>query len=313
MRRELTGALAAFAIVVCGALALAAFDIGFPGQPLLETLRFHLAAALLAIIVLLLVNRAWIVALVFVVPLGASLWDSSQIVYRQHLARVAATPEAAQPLFRMISFNLLNTNENGRQIVDYLMAADADVVALMEARPVGEFEAELASKYPYRSACAEQGPCDTVLLSKTPLSSVQVRGLGTVWANRLIAAQTEIGGKAVNVVVAHLVKPYFDQFAIEEVGRLRRIMERIEGPLVVAGDFNAAAWSDNIARLIDRAGLAPGPSYPATWPVELGPLGVPIDNILTRAPLVIQSIEAIPDPMGSNHRGLIAELGLVGN
>ena len=56
--------------------------------------------------------------------------------------------------------------------------------------------------------------------------------------------------------------------------------------------------------------LAPGPAYPPTWPVELGPLGVPLDNVFTRAPLAVQSVEAIPDPMGSNHRGLLAGIAL---
>lgn len=59
-------------------------------------------------------------------------------------------------------------------------------------------------------------------------------------------------------------------------------------------------------------GAAPdsGPSYPATWPVRLGPFGVPIDNMWTRGPLFIASIQALDDAMGSNHRGILAELSL---
>jgi len=58
--------------------------------------------------------------------------------------------------------------------------------------------------------------------------------------------------------------------------------------------------------MVRRRDLAPGPAYPATWPVRSGPLGVPIDNLFARGPLVITDIAALPDAMGSNHRGIKA-------
>ena len=80
----------------------------------------------------------------------------------------------------------------------------------------------------------------------------------------------------------------------------------------MAGDFNAAGWSDSIDRLAREERLIPGPYYPATWPVRAGMFGVPIDNIWTRAPLLIEQIAALPDAMGSNHRGLTANLSVAG-
>ena len=49
-----------------------------------------------------------------------------------------------------------------------------------------------------------------------------------------------------------------------------------------------------------------------TWPVRAGMFGVPIDNIWTRAPLLIEQVAALPDAMGSNHRGLTASLSIAG-
>jgi endonuclease/exonuclease/phosphatase (EEP) superfamily protein YafD len=37
---------------------------------------------------------------------------------------------------------------------------------------------------------------------------------------------------------------------------------------------------------------------------------VPIDNLFARGPLVITDIEALPDAMGSNHRGIKATLSV---
>ena len=56
--------------------------------------------------------------------------------------------------------------------------------------------------------------------------------------------------------------------------------------------------------------LVPPPVYPATWPVEAGALGVPIDNLLTRSGAVIESIATLPDTFGSNHRGLRAQVAI---
>jgi endonuclease/exonuclease/phosphatase (EEP) superfamily protein YafD len=180
----------------------------------------------------------------------------------------------------------------------------------MEAWPVRNQTAKLFAAYPYRAGC--ENWCETVILSKTPLTDAKVSALGPVWRNRLITATTEIGGTKVNLVLAHMVKPYFDDLAASESLVLQKAIGDLEGPLLLAGDFNAAAWSENVARVARWRGLAPGPSYPATWPVVLGPLGVPIDNVFTRPPLVITDTRATDDALGSNHRGLISEIALAG-
>ena len=134
--------------------------------------------------------------------------------------------------------------------------------------------------------------------------------MSRVWENRLVVASTVIGGQMINIVGAHMTKPYFDDVAEEEARVIGQAISRREGPLVLAGDFNSAAWSQNIDRLARAHKLIPPPYYPATWPVRLGPLGVPIDNMWTRGPLYISSIYALEDSIGSNHRGLMAELSI---
>ena len=119
-----------------------------------------------------------------------------------------------------------------------------------------------------------------------------------------------IAGETIHIVGAHMTKPYYDDVSEGEAYIMGGAIRRSDGPLVLAGDFNSAGWSHNIDRLARANMLVPGPAYPATWPVRLGPLGVPIDNMWTRGPLYIASIRALDDAMGSNHRGLIAELSL---
>lgn len=311
MLREFRGAITALALVVCGVLLAASVEFGVPGQVLLQSLRFHIAAGLLGLVLLLFIGGAWRRALLFLLVFAVSAGQGLAIIYRQQEVRIEAQATGARPLFKLLSFNLLSGNEkNGGRIADFIIASGADLVMLMEASPLGPYRDKVMAAYPYHAGCDIGADCATVLLSRTPLENGTVGSLSTIWPDRLITAATTIGGQRINIVGAHLVKPYFDEFPYEEIDALISTINRLEGPLVLAGDFNSAAWTGNIDWLVRDARLAPGPSYPATWPVRAGPLGVPIDNVLTRPPLVVQHVEALDDAMGSNHRGLMAEIGL---
>ena len=314
MLRELRGAITALALVVSGVLVAVSVDLGLPGQALLQSIRFHIAAGLLAAVLALFFTGAWRRALLFVLVFGLSAGEGAAIVFEQQQRREIIGAATAKPLFKMLSFNTLQTNlDNGRKIADYILASGADVVLLMEAGPVRPFIDELAQTYSSRAGCEDGvSRCETILFSKTPLADVRVRSMSPVWSNRLITATTVIGGVTINLVGAHLVKPYFDDFAEGEVYGLRQTIQALQGPLVLAGDFNAAGWSDNIDRLAKAETLIPGPAYPATWPIRAGMLGVPIDNMWTRSPLLIAHISAMPDSLGSNHRGLIADISIAG-
>lgn len=314
MLRELRGGLTALALVVGGVLLAVSVELGIPGQALLQSLRFHIAAALLGLVLLLFIGGAWRRALVFLLAFAVSAGQGAATIYRQQEARDALVATPGKPLLKLLSFNILSGNPNGEGIARFVVGSGADVVVLMEAAPIAPYVATLRTTYPYSAGCEEGARCGgVVILSRTPLADVSMQSLSGIWLNRLVTATTEIGGQEINLVAAHLVKPYFDEFAAEELAKLGAVIGRLEGPVVLAGDFNAAAWSGAIDRLITRQQLLPGPGYPATWPVRLGPVGVPIDNIFTRAPLVIETVEAIADAMGSNHRGLMAEIGMAGD
>jgi endonuclease/exonuclease/phosphatase (EEP) superfamily protein YafD len=311
MLKELRGAITALALVVLAVLAAVSFNFGLPGQELLQSLRFHIAAVLLLVIMLLLVSGAWWRAVILILPLIASVGEGASIIYTQQQLRSAAAAQGATPLLKLISFNLLNDNlANGEAIADMMIASGADIIMVMEALPLAPHEDELRAAYPHVAGCTTGWSCTTVILSKWPLSDTAARNLSQLWPNRLVTAVADVRGTRVNLVAAHMSKPYFDDIAAGEAYTLARVIGRLEGPVLLAGDFNAAAWSGNIARLSGWEDLAPGPSYPATWPVQLGPLGVPIDNVFARAPLVIETVEAMPDAMGSNHRGLMASVSL---
>jgi endonuclease/exonuclease/phosphatase (EEP) superfamily protein YafD len=311
LRSEMKGAISGLAVIGSFVLAAVSIDFDIPGQALLQTLRFHLGGAMLLGALMLLVLGTWPRALLFALVAAISLGEGGWFVYRLQALRAEAAEAPRTPFMRMLSYNILNGNtENGAAIADYIEGSGADVAFVLEAAPVFPHLAELAAVYPHRFGCDAERSCDLMVLSKTPLVDAQFHDLGRTWSNRLITAETTIDGRTINLVAAHMVKPYFDYASIIEARNLRRVLDGIEGPLVLAGDFNAAPWSDNIEFMVRNSRLVSGPWYPATWPVALGPLGVPIDNMFTRDGLFIETLEAMPDSIGSNHRGLIADISL---
>lgn len=306
---ELRGGATVAGLVVAGVLVLVSRDFGLPGQALLQSIRFHLAALMLPPLLVLLLGRAWLRALLFLMVAGYSVYEGGSIIASQQALRSSVAEAGTRPLLTYVGFNVLTGNQRGGEIVDFLTRSGADILLTMESDPVYEHMDQMRAAYPYLSPC-QDGICDVRLFSRTPLENVRVRTLGTTWRNRLILAETTIDGVRFTIVTAHLTKPYFDAAAAGELEQLTQTLGYIEGPVLLVGDFNAAAWSDDVARMARRRDLAPGPSYPATWPVRAGALGVPIDNVFAKGPLVISEVEAMPDSFGSNHRAIKATISI---
>jgi endonuclease/exonuclease/phosphatase (EEP) superfamily protein YafD len=313
-RSEIRGLVTGFGLVLGLILFACSKDLGLPGQDMLQTIRFHLAVFMVVIVALLLLTQAWWRSAFFLVVGLVSVGEGAWHIVRQQAPRAEIASLPTEASLSVLSFNVLMSNvSKSDEVVDMVSASGADVVVLMEARPLYSHLGELAETYPYKVGCDDERGCDLLLMSKTELTDSKIHSLSRFVGNRLIIAKTVIGGQQVDLVAAHLSKPYFDSVSDTEVSVMSRFLNReTEGALVMAGDFNAAAWSKNLLRMVRFNQLLPAPSYPGTWPVELGPLSVPIDNMFTRSPAIIEEIHATPDSYGSNHRGLIAKVAIKG-
>lgn len=302
----LTGlSLAAIAVLLGISL-----NLGIPGQELLGTLRFHIGVAVLALPLLLLLSGAWLRAVVMLGLVGLSLGQGAAIVIKQHQERTLlenATPAAS---LRVLSFNVLAGNVRAADAVRYIIESGADIVLVMETSGIRNHLDAISSTYPYRVGCEDRN-CDLAVLSRTPFLTENLQTFSPFPRQRLIQVGVQVAGYGpVNIVATHLTKPYFDDLALFELDQVRALVSEIEGPLVLAGDFNAAAWSNAVSRFTDQLDLIPPPYHPATWPVGLGPLGVPIDNMFSRGAAVITAIAPTPEAFGSNHLGLMATVSL---
>lgn len=278
----------------------------------LHSLQLHFAAAcIMAMIVALALYRN---AVAWLILAAAVALTAHAVIMSRDLAAMATPADARAPTFRFMSFNILSSNYgNSERIAGMIAASGADVVNIMEAEPLLAYMEDLRQTYPYRIGCGVMtSDCDQLMLSKTPLRSGIVRSLSPIFDNRFIMAETRIAGRDIHLGALHTTKPYFDDFQTMELIRAALAITDTDGPLVLSGDFNASSLAPNVRRFLRWTDLRTAGWEPATWPVRLGILGLPIDHIYVRSPLKIRSLTNLPEAYGSNHAGLVAEIAITG-
>ncbi len=268
----------------------------------------YLALALVVVALALLILRARWRSFVFGL-VGVSVLASVAIA----LAPYSRLPTGGKHDLSVISFNLLASNAgNGNRIVDYLSESGADVVVIAEADPIVPHLDRLAEAYPYQAGCetAETECGDVLVLSRYRLDNLRVFFQGADSRHQSIEADIVVRGQKVRLLAVHLLRTDYGSLQINELQKLGARIARVDGPAIVAGDFNAAPWIGQFTDMLQRSGLNRATIEPGTWPVMFGPLGVPIDHILVKEPAQIASLDVLADSLGSNHRGLRAEIVL---
>ncbi len=307
-KAEFRGGLLAVSAILIVVLAVVTVSPGLPGELLLQSLRFHLVIAGLGLAVLaMLFGARWRGLIVLLVVLASAV-QGAMLVWGFYERRI---PIADAPLaeFRFLSFNVLSGNRLAAELVDAVVADPPDVLLVMETPGIEPYLDRLQAVFPYRVGCDDTGSCDISLHSRFPIADGQIVKVAPYHNERVVTGRISVEGQEITVAGVHLSKPYFDQASWIELSAINRVLGAIEGPLVLAGDFNAAPWTEPLVILGEQQALIPGPFVPATWPVRLGPLGVPIDNMFTRGNARLLTLEA-GDALGSNHRPLWADVAI---
>jgi endonuclease/exonuclease/phosphatase (EEP) superfamily protein YafD len=224
----------------------------------------------------------------------------------------ASAPDRDAAVIRVYSANLFYLNDDTARIRRSIEAADADIVVLIElaSDPARNID-QLLAGYPHRAASMRldqtRGPSRSVIASRWPLAvrADPPDGLHAVAAK----VRTPLG--PINVVGVHLTRPWPFQHSwgqISQTMALDSVVESVEGPVVVAGDFNSVS-SARIGRQVQRdIGLRPAPGFPGTWPSDLpSGLGITIDQVYASPDLAFVS-RRLGRPTGSDHRPVVTEI-----
>ena len=271
-----------------------------------NSFQLHIAAltALVCIICFLVLRSRLFIAL-----LAWSLVLSMHAVSMQYDFATDGQYSAGAKPFRLMSFNVLRENRmSAESIADAILASKADVVYVMEADALSGVLPLLQQTYPHRLGCGTGTPsCDLLMLSKRPLRDARIGSLSYVSPERSGIAQIDLDGVTLTLAQTHLTKPYFDEFHSTELRRLAGRLNGTTGPLILGGDFNSASVVPDMRRFLEITKLEKVSWEPATWPIEAGRFGIAIDHVFARKPANLVSVQRLPDNLGSNHYGLIAD------
>jgi endonuclease/exonuclease/phosphatase (EEP) superfamily protein YafD len=303
--------LAAGSVAGWGAARLAGADqirrLEAPAAPLMSFTPHVTAAALLGSVVLRRRGAATTAGLT-----GAAL---AAVVLPRAIRR--PQPQAAGPVLRVLTANLLAGRAAEDAVVGLVGQQDADVLFLQElpdAAVARLGQAGLSDLLPYRVTDAGGGSCGSGIYARFPLAGGPC--LTPARAARP-TARLELGSRrCVDLICVHATPPN-PPSSRPKVARWREELATLpppaDPPRVLAGDFNATADHAQFRRLlrkghVDAAGEM-GNGLVPTW----GPRGKPalltIDHVLVdpRCAVLATSVHDLP---GSDHRAVYAEFRL---
>jgi endonuclease/exonuclease/phosphatase (EEP) superfamily protein YafD len=265
-----------------------------------------LTVILVALSAVLRLRVAALAGLVVLVVLAAALWP--QVMADR------GRPKAGAPVVTLYSANLLSTNTETDAIVASIKAANPDILVLIEVPlSVSEHTGELLPQYPYRLGSPwpgfGAGTTGNVILSRYPLTPGAIRAPGLSYA--LATVDTPLG--KVNVVGMHMTRPWPYQFQwgqLSQAMALKILVGKLQGPVIVAGDFNSVS-SARVGRQIQTdIGLKANPGWPGSWPSNVpAAFAFTIDQVY-RTPDLAVIDRRIGKPTGSDHRPIITRLTL---
>lgn len=221
--------------------------------------------------------------------------------------------EAATPLLRLVSANLLYKNLGHESTVEGLAALEADVLVLCEVTPEARRHfRRLEASYPHAlDTCAPESLYGILILSRFPLT-LRSAGVGEDPTPRHLAADLSIGADRVGLIAIHPTNPLRFSRAHRipaEFDAVAELCRAAPGDLIVIGDCNAAGWSSYLRALERAANLVNDGKLRPSWPIWLPPLvRLPLDHVWVRGRVALLKAGLGPR-LGSDHLPLITEIG----
>jgi endonuclease/exonuclease/phosphatase (EEP) superfamily protein YafD len=271
--------------------------------------RVQYLAATLVVVGLLALRRRWWACLALAAAGAVSVVP---VIPYLPLAPPAAVVDG-EPRLKVVTVNVSYRQFSARRLIEIVREIGADVVVVQELTPYADgVLAPLDAILPQHFKMPLEGRYGIAVWSRLPLESAVPVALGRQPA---IEARVRFGETTVTVLGVHLTAPTTPRRGAARNAELELLAERsaaIEGPLVVAGDFNLTPYSPLFVDWLAASGLTdtrrertPSVSWPAVLPI----FGIPIDHVAVSPEFTILAHRRLPD-FGSDHYGVLAELAL---
>ncbi|MEJ8560891.1 endonuclease/exonuclease/phosphatase family protein [Yoonia sp. GPGPB17] len=208
-----------------------------------------------------------------------------------------AAPAAGE--LRIYSKNMWYGNPEGDALAADIRASEADVVALQEVSlRNGAMLAGLQDVYPYQHMCTFNGWNGIAVLSRTPM-----RQQTCTERRAVAAAMIEHRDGQVWVASMHLSWP-FPYANATSAQAATEVLSEMEGPVVIAGDFNIFPWANSVRSLQKIADLQV--AQPVRSTLDLRGVPLMLDHVHAPGGGRVQ-YRAL---LGSDHLGVLADVSL---
>lgn len=290
--------------LVLGALGVAALAIlawlGFavPALDLLNHAQVFLfpgsILAVLALLVLLPGRRRWM-AVAFA---ALGVVASGGVMVPEIVAGAQARPPAeGRSTVRMMTHNLFGMNYKMAEVSAAILAENPDIIVLQEyfGGQATDLHPLLLLHYPYFVRCRGGKRANLGLYSRLPFEQVEDgacpdNAYGTTRTAHILAEFTTPDGKPFSVMTTHMDWPIPVVRQNEQLTALSDMVDKIEGPLILAGDFNSTPWSYALRNFVAGNSLVRQTLNLATYPMSWFYFGawrdtlpfLPLDHVMTR-------------------------------
>lgn len=284
-------------IRLLGACAVLALFMGYLGvlHPFFDSvavMRLHVLISLGMAVAYMLLRRRWRSVVIFGVI--ALIGGATMLPYAKNWSEAGS--------IEMMQANLLFRNDAAGQ-VSFIKDTLPDIITLQEVTNRSLPNLQTLIEYPTQKFCGFATVGGVMIMSRFPeIPDVSgcIEGNGLAW----VGVMTPEG--PATIVSVHLHWPWpFGQAG--QIDRLLPILNDLPRPVIIGGDFNMVAWSNNIHRLEDASDTQALRGIRLSLDIYKGWGRFPIDHILVPNG---DGVAAKGPTLGSDHNSILADISL---
>jgi endonuclease/exonuclease/phosphatase (EEP) superfamily protein YafD len=294
------------ALGVAGLAILALFGFAVPELDLLNHAQILLLpgtlVALLIVAVLLRGTLRGVAVIVTLVGVAAA----ANVMLPEFIGSLRARPAApAEGTLTMMTHNLFGMNYEMEKVTAAIFAEDPDIIVLQEyfGEQATDLHPLLLAKYPFFVRCRGGKRANLGLYARIPFGQVEDGACpndayGTTRTAHILATFRTEGGKPFSVITTHMDWPLPVARQRDQLSALSEVVDKIDGPMILAGDFNSTPWSYALRDFVARTGLTRETMNLLTFPMSWHYFGtwrdtlpiLPLDHVMTRGGIVVHEV-----------------------
>lgn len=160
-----------------------------------------------------------------------------------------ALPTDGRPVLKVMTHNIFGLNTDMPRAAQAIFTEDPDILALQEYFPEqSPLDALIKSRYPYVVRCEGGKRANIALYAKIPFDEEMTAkdcppDAGQQRTAHIVARFTLPDGTQFSVLTTHFDWPFPIERQQAELKTIEDAIGKVNGPLLVVGDFNSTPWS----------------------------------------------------------------------